>query len=524
MALELVRDLIRIDQVIGEEMTQAVVAGDVVVPDSKPDVDKILSVNGWVVITDKEAVEDKVIVEGVVNVKSLYISHEGEQSLYHLEGSYGFTQQIDLPGITSKMDAEVRAEIEHIDASLVSSRKLNVKCVLNLTGKVTERSEVDVIRDIKGVRDIQVLRDHLEVSNMAGENESRVTVRQEFEIPADKPAIREILSTDVTIGERDSDVSENRISVNGILKITTLYIGSDDISSINSVKYQMPFSHYIEIAGALPGMKEKVNYLVEDFYSTVKEDEEGLNRVIEYEVMVKAEGRVETVQPVEILVDAYSPSVNLETAKANIRFKRILDSISDEIAIKEEIDLPAGSPYIEEICDIKASPVVTDFGVYEDQAVIEGVLSIRALYLTRDYEEAVHLYQDEVPFRHNVQLPGEGHTMDLDVDLYLEDLQHRVLDADLFEVRGRVRANIGISSSFEKEILLDVEETDQPGSRAQSSIVVYFIQPDDNLWKIAKRFNTTIEELVRINNIEDPENLAVGDKVIISRIVKYNLS
>lgn len=161
MALELIRDLIKIDQVIGEEMTQAVVEGDVVVPDSKPDVDKIISMNGWVVITDKEAVEDKVIVDGVVNVKSLYISYEGEQALHHLEGSFGFTQQIDLPGASGRMDAEVKADIEHLDFGMINSRKLNVKCVLNLTGKVSEKSEVDVIRDIKGIGGYTGPEDHL---------------------------------------------------------------------------------------------------------------------------------------------------------------------------------------------------------------------------------------------------------------------------------------------------------------------------------------------------------------------------
>ncbi|MDD2573587.1 MAG: SPOCS domain-containing protein [Bacillota bacterium] len=524
MALELVRDLIRIDQVVGEEMAQVVVEGDVVVPDSKPDVDRILSINGWVVITDKEIVEDKVIVEGVVNVKSLYISQEGDQSLYHMEGSFGFAHQIDLPGANSRMEAEIKAAIEHIDSSMVNSRKLNVKCVLGLTGKATEKSQIDVIKDIKGVQDIQVLRDYIEVSDTTGENVSRVTVRQDFEIPADKPDIREILYTDVTVGERDSSISENRVSLQGVLKITTLYIGDDEVGSINDIRYQLPFSHYIEVVGAMPGMRERVRFYVEDFYSTVKENEEGLRRAVEYEVVVNAEGRVETIQPMEVLVDAYSPSVNLESFKSNIRFKKAIDRVSEEIAVKEEIDLPADFPQIKEICDIKAKPVLTDFGVYEDRVVVEGVLTVQVLYLTRDHSEAMHLYEDEIPFRHSVPLPEGGEGVDLDVDLYLEDLQYRVLDADLFEARGRVRADIGISKIFEKEVLLDVEEVEEAERQTEASIVVYFIRPGDNLWNIAKRFNTTIEELIKVNDIEQPDDLVPGDRLIISRIVKYQLS
>ena len=186
--------------------------------------------------------------------------------------------------------------------------------------------------------------------------------------------------------------------------------------------------------------------------------------------------------------------------------------------------LPANFPQIMEICDVKAVPVLTDFGVYEDRAVVEGVLSIQALYLTTDSEEPMYLYKDEIPFRHSVQLPDGGQPVDLDVDLYLEDLQYRVLDADLFEIRAKIRADMDVSSTLEKEVLLDVEEVEPAQEREQPSIVVYFIQPGDNLWKIAKRFNTTIEELVKANNIEDPENLVPGDRLIITRMLKYQLS
>lgn len=523
MTLELIRDLVRVEQVIREEMTQAVVEGDVVVPDSKPDVDRILSVNGEVAIIDKEVVEDKVIVEGVVNVKSLYISKEGEQALYYMEGSFGFTQHVDLPGVENHMETEIKAIIEHTDSSLVNSRKLNVKCVLSLTGRVVEKSQIDIIKDIKGVKDIQVLRDHLEINDTVGKELSRVTVRHDFEIPTDGPAIKEILYTDITLGERGSSVLEGRIALNGILKVTTLYIG-DDEGPINDIRYELPFSHYIDIDGAMPGMEEKVKCFVEDFYSTVKENEEGQRRIIEYEVVVNTEGKVEATQPVEILMDAYSPSINLEMAKSYVRHKKILDRISEEIILKEEIDLPAELPQIERICDIKAKPVLTDFGVYGDQAMVEGILAIQVLYFIKDNAEAVHLYEDEIHFQHSVQLPEDDGPMDLDVDLYMEDIQYRTLDAGLFEVRGRLRANMVVGQTFEKEVLIDVEEAEEGEERARPSIVVYFVQPGDHLWSIAKRFNTTIDDLIKVNHIEEPDNLVSGNSLVIPRVVKYQLS
>ncbi len=529
MTLELIRDLVRVDQIVGKGMTQAVVEGDVVVPDNKPDADRILSINGDVVIIDKEIAEDIVTVEGVINVKVLYISREGERSLYYMEGSFGFNEQLDLPNVKSWMDTEVKAIIEHIDSSMINSRKLNVKCVLDFSGKVIERSQIDVIKDIEGIDDVQVLRGYLKTKDTIGGDVSRVTVKQDFVIPDDKPAIKEILYTDIILGERDSSVLEGKIALNGILMVTTLYIDADS-GSVNDIKYELPFSHYMEIPGAIPGMEKKVWCYVEDFYSTVKGGEGEQKQSIEYEAVVKMGGKVETTQPVEVLEDAYSPTVNLETVKSKVYFKKTLDGIKEDIIIKEDIDLPAGLPPIKDICDIKVKPLLTDFGIHEDQVVVEGILAIQVLYLTDAHTQAVHLYEEEIPFSHSVPLPemisdsDSDSDIDLDVELYPTDLQYRVLDGDLFEFRGRVKADIAMEQTLEKEVLLDAEEVEPAKEATESSLVVYFIRPGDHLWGIAKRFNTTVEDLIKINEIDEPDVLVPGDRLIISRVVKFQLS
>ena len=47
---------------------------DFVVSDNKPDLNRILTIDGKVVISGKEAVQDRVVVEGTVSFTVLYIS------------------------------------------------------------------------------------------------------------------------------------------------------------------------------------------------------------------------------------------------------------------------------------------------------------------------------------------------------------------------------------------------------------------------------------------------------------------
>jgi len=50
-------------------------------------------------------------------------------------------------------------------------------------------------------------------------------------------------------------------------------------------------------------------------------------------------------------------------------------------------------------------------------------------------------------------------------------------------------------------------------------MVIYFVKPGDTLWKIAKRFRSTIDDIARVNGIEDIDKLEIGKQLFIPRYV-----
>ena len=48
-------------------------------------------------------------------------------------------------------------------------------------------------------------------------------------------------------------------------------------------------------------------------------------------------------------------------------------------------------------------------------------------------------------------------------------------------------------------------------------MVIYFVKPGDTLWNIAKKFGSTVEAIVRVNGIEDVNNLTIGRQLFIPR-------
>ena len=62
-----------------------------------------------------------------------------------------------------------------------------------------------------------------------------------------------------------------------------------------------------------------------------------------------------------------------------------------------------------------------------------------------------------------------------------------------------------------------VADADAVGDRIETAIVT--VQPGDSLSKIAKRHDTTVEELMALNDIDDPNLLFVGQELLVDEVV-----
>ena len=62
------------------------------------------------------------------------------------------------------------------------------------------------------------------------------------------------------------------------------------------------------------------------------------------------------------------------------------------------------------------------------------------------------------------------------------------------------------------KVAMNDEEMDQVTG---GSILPYAVQSGDTLAKIAKKYNVTVEQLVKWNNIQNPDVLLVGQQLVI---------
>ena len=66
------------------------------------------------------------------------------------------------------------------------------------------------------------------------------------------------------------------------------------------------------------------------------------------------------------------------------------------------------------------------------------------------------------------------------------------------------------------EVKADHRGTDGPHT-GDEAYVIYTVERGDTVGKIARRYNTTVEVMVLINDLPDPDLLVAGDELLIPR-------
>lgn len=518
MALELIRDTLKFDQVVGEGQSQTLLDRDVIVPDIKPDIARILSVEGKINITGKNMEQDRIAVDGTVSFSILYSSNDEVQPVYSMSHMDNFSQFINVPGAMPRMEAEVMSDFEHIEFNTINGRKFNLQCVLNLKGKVTDRIPVEAVKDAAGIADVQMLRENVVTDEIVAENGGQTVVRGTILVPEGIPPAEDILKYRAMVHKKEVSVEDGKVVINGSLFVGVLFSArSDDTVDLYKLDDDLVFSHTMDMPGVAQDMACSVDYSVDDIYAEIREDDNNEMRHIDIEVVLGLKVKVRQKMEYPVVVDLYAPSKRIEPEKLDVAMDLYVGRNTSQAVVKENIKLPGDYPEMEKIYDAVCKPVITDCKIEDEKVVVEGLIGFNIIYLVKSEKKQVHSFSDEVPFKS--QIPVEGCRMDMKshVHVDVENMDIKLIKKNEIELKVTLGCLAEVYEKIKKVFVTKAEEVEGEIPIHKASITIYMVQPKDTLWKIAKRYFTTIDNIVKINDIQDPDNLQPGMKLIIPK-------
>lgn len=514
MAIELIKENIEYEQFLGENTADTVVKEEYIIPDTEPDVLRILTVDAKPVILSKEVMQDKVYMEGQVDFDVLYVGKVDENlQICGVTYSAKFTNYVEVEGAEHKMNCSGRCDVEHMSWSIVNERKIEIEGIIKLKSEVYKNNSLDIVKDVQGLKDVQFLRNLASMDRTVGEFSDNLIAKSHIQIPSDNPEIASVLKCDANIHKKQVKLLDDKVQAQAFVKIDVLYKGKDN-GEINHLSDDVLVSQEFEASGVTSTMDYYGDFAVDTSKFSVKEDDLGESRILDVETVIKVNLKVQSKMDVDVIEDAYSPELNLKIDKKDYELNMVYGKASAETIVKENLEPVKSdrSPVQVVFTDGKVS--ITDKKMVEDKVMIDGIVKVSAIYRSSDKDNEIDIIEDELPFSSSIDIPGCKIDMASTVSGCLESMDSSI-EANTIAIKAIVSLKARVNYNLHKDFLVNIESVEGDKPEKKASVTIYTVQSGDTLWKIAKMYYTTTDDIVRLNNLENPDYILPGTKLII---------
>ena len=147
-------------------------------------------------------------------------------------------------------------------------------------------------------------------------------------------------------------------------------------------------------------------------------------------------------------------------------------------------------------------------------------------YLTDDDAAPVGAISEVLPFSGTVEAEGIREDCVWQLNLGLEQLGAVMLGGGEAEVKAQLTVELLVFQPMQEEVVTSVQTQpfDLKRWEQQPGIVGYIVQPGDSLWKIAKKFHTTVDQVREMNEIDGEEAGAGARLLLIKEVTAGNCS
>lgn len=498
----------KVEELKGVSDNQALVETEIYLNTNKQDIESILWVEARPEILNTKVIKDKLFVNGKVKFNLVYKSLDPEQNVNTLETTKDFKEELEIQGITEEMESQVKLNIDYIEYSLEENR-IDLQTLVNISATVEETREIKSIKEITGKEHLQILEENIRYKEVYGRDISYANIKEEINLDANKPAIEKIIRFSIEARELQTLVADDRMILSAEANVSMIYLSNNQIHHINE---SIPFNHFIEMPGVLKESLGEVKLeVVEGIYEII-EDDSGELRLIDLEINIRVNGKVYDHRTIPLIVDVYSTKGKLNIEKEDIN---ILENV-DKVTHEESLDIDIGID-VAEVLDIREHFNIVDKRIIDDQIVIEGLLFVEVFYI-EGFSNQLRNFKDQFPVKSNINFDGKD-SLVLDIDEKLGDMDFEI-KKDVLSIDNHVKYNIYLNEEKRIQSIINIEETDEIiDLSTKPSITIYIVQKGDMLWDIAKRYSTTIEDILSSNNLESSYEIKVGDKIIVEKTI-----
>ena len=343
-------------------------------------------------------------------------------------------------------------------------------------------------------------------------------IKENFHLPAGKPNINQILYYDILLHGVEMRAQEGKITVRGEMLLFVMYSTQEENSKIVYYEAEQPFFNDISCEDCRENMILQMDTELQSKDVQVKQDEDGEERGMEAEFAMNLDFSLYKDKQLRYLQDMYSLQNQLELKRRKISFRHLVMKSTSQKRINEQVLLETPKNPILQIVHSRGEMQLDEITWKDTGISLEGSIEIRSLYQGEQTEWPIGEIKFSVPFSYEIEGVGQKENKTFEIQPQLEQLSVVLIGGDKVEVKVLVSLETVVFERIEYDMLESVEEGkyDEKYMEQLPDMVGYRVQPQEDMWDVAKKFCTTEEAIRELNHLED-KKIVEGDKILLAR-------
>ncbi|SFQ26289.1 protein of unknown function [Lachnospiraceae bacterium XBB1006] len=468
-----------------------------------PDVDHVV---GQTIRFSKEQVqvgENKTQVQGSIHYRILYATTGGSPMLHAVSGSVPFNQSIALEK-EPDWEVTVRMEVGNNSVKRLNSRKLSLFVMLNLYADAYRTNCQEYITNVEGAVEKRFATTNY--SRLKGHGTTAVSIKQSAELAEAEPDISRILYDHVELRAVELIPGDAQLTMRGEVAVFLVYEAQEPEGSIRYYTENLMVEETCDYPGkennALPSMRYQV------VLAQVKEapNEDGQMRRLHVSVEVEIAYDVYENQEFTYLEDAYAKQENLILQHTECVLQKDRNCQFLRVPV-EETFTPAEEERLLMIFPVGARVQLEKPELLEGELLIEGTVNCTLMYIGMSGTQPA-VSELTIPFHKSIRREEMAEEKDADWEAYvwgdIASYYVTILNGTQAEVRLMVNLTAITQQIKSCRLITDMKKEPYETICGPGMIGVTLSSPEA-LWELAKENRTTVETILRINELNEEE-------------------
>ena len=378
---------------------------------------KIRNITGEIRDITAEIIPDKVIIQGTIHKQVFFVGTDGV--IRHFAEDIPFSTFIDLPGAEPGMNVQVHPVIEKILFRLAADgRSVLQKIILEIFVKVTEFVQVGL-----EINEGPLLL----LPSVVGEATKQHLIEETVELDPPAEKVDEIRGE---LRDLQVEIIPDKVIVQGIIHKQIFFVDRNNLA--RHQEEEVPFSMFLDLPGAEPGMDVQVHPVIEKIFFELVSPVELQQKVI-IEVFIKVTEKIQ-----ERVRTGEGPLFKVEQVIGEGQEQLLKESVI-------ELERPAIKirEIVGEVRNISAQ-------VIPDKVIIQGILHKQIFFITTDNVERHQM--EEVPFGLFIDIPGAAPGLNTNVKILIEQIIFHLDDDRILRQKVILQARVVVTETIQARL------------------------------------------------------------------------